>query len=96
MKKRFREKQTMVSLGEAKAGLPYKALCRRDGFSEASYYLRRSKRGGMGVPVLYATDPALTVMTPHPNTSLPWYIGLVATARVSSISSCVKPGASQS
>ena len=31
------------------AGLPVKDLCRRHGFSEASYYLWRSKFGGMSV-----------------------------------------------
>ena len=31
------------------AGLPVKDLCRRHGFSEASYYLWRSKFGGMNV-----------------------------------------------
>jgi len=29
--------------------LPVKELCRRHGFSEASYYLRRSKFGGRSV-----------------------------------------------
>ncbi len=35
---------------EADAGLTVKDLCRRHGFSEASYYLWRSKFGGMNVP----------------------------------------------
>lgn len=30
--------------------MPVKELCRRHGFSEASYYLWRSKFGGMSVP----------------------------------------------
>ncbi len=30
--------------------MPIKDLCRRHGFSEASYYLWRSKFGGMSVP----------------------------------------------
>ena len=34
---------------EAEAGLAAKDLCRRHGFSEASYYLRNSKFGGMSV-----------------------------------------------
>lgn len=34
---------------EADAGLPVKELCRRHGFSEASFYLWRSKYGGMEV-----------------------------------------------
>ena len=36
-------------LREAEAGLPVKELCRKHGFSEASYYLWRSKFGGMSV-----------------------------------------------
>ncbi|OLH09358.1 transposase [Xanthomonas oryzae pv. oryzae] len=37
-------------LHEADAGVSIKDLCRRHGFSEASYYLWRSKFGGMSVP----------------------------------------------
>lgn len=50
MKKRFSEEQIIGFLREADAGLPVKELCRRHGFSEASYYLWRSKFGGMSVP----------------------------------------------
>lgn len=50
MKKRFSEEQIIGFLREAEAGLPVKDLCRRHGFSEASYYLWRSKFGGMNVP----------------------------------------------
>ncbi len=50
MKKRFTEEQIIGFLREAEAGLPIKELCRRHGFSEASYYLWRSKFGGMSVP----------------------------------------------
>ena len=49
MKKRFTEEQIIGFLREAEAGLPVKELCRRHGFSEASYYLWRSKFGGMSV-----------------------------------------------
>lgn len=49
MKKRFTEEQIIGFLSEAEAGLPVKELCRRHGFSEASYYLWRSKFGGMSV-----------------------------------------------
>ena len=49
MKKRFTEEQIIGFLREAEAGLPTKELCRRHGFSEASYYLWRSKFGGMSV-----------------------------------------------
>ncbi len=50
MKKRFSEEQILGFLREAEAGMPIKDLCRRHGFSEASYYLWRSKFGGMSVP----------------------------------------------
>lgn len=49
MKKRFTEEQIIGFLREADSGLPVKELCRRHGFSEASYYLWRSKFGGMNV-----------------------------------------------
>ena len=49
MKKRFTEAQIIGFLREAEAGLPIKQLCRRQGFSEASYYAWRSKYGGLGV-----------------------------------------------
>lgn len=50
MKKRFTEEQIIGFLREADAGMPVKELCRKHGFSEASYYLWRSKFGGMSVP----------------------------------------------
>jgi len=49
MKKRFTEEQIIGFLRQAEAGLPVKELCRRHGFSEASYYLWRSKLSGMTV-----------------------------------------------
>ncbi len=49
MKKRYTEEQIIGFLKEADAGVPLKELCRRHGFSEASYYLWRSKFGGMDV-----------------------------------------------
>jgi len=51
MKKRFSEEQIIGFLweAEAEARLPIKELCRRHGFSEASYYLWRSKFGGMSI-----------------------------------------------
>ena len=49
MKKRFSEEQIIGFLREADAGMAIKELCRRHGFSEASYYLWRSKFGGMSV-----------------------------------------------
>lgn len=50
MKKRYSEEQIIGFLQEADAGISVKDLCRRHGFSEASYYLWRSKFGGMSVP----------------------------------------------
>ncbi len=50
MKKRFTEEQIIGFLREAEAGMPIAELCRKHGFSEASYYLWRSKFGGMSVP----------------------------------------------
>lgn len=49
MKKRYSEEQIIGFLKEADSGVPLKDLCRRHGFSEASYYLWRSKFGGMDV-----------------------------------------------
>ena len=43
MKKRFTEAQIVGFLRETEAGLAVKDLCRKHGFSEASYYLWRSK-----------------------------------------------------
>jgi putative transposase len=48
VKKRFTEEQ-ISRLREAETGLPVAELCRRHGFSEASYYLWRNKFGGMSV-----------------------------------------------
>lgn len=49
MKKRSTEEQIIKFLKEADSGVAVKELCRRHGFSEASYYLWRSKFGGMEV-----------------------------------------------
>jgi putative transposase len=49
VKKRFSEEQIIGFLREADKGVAVKDLCRRHGFSEASYYLWRSKYGGMDV-----------------------------------------------
>ena len=49
MKKRFTEAQIVGFLREADAGVAVKDLCRKHGFSEASYYLWRSKFGGICV-----------------------------------------------
>ena len=49
MKKRFTEEQIIGFLQEAESGLPVAELCRRHGFSDASFYLWRNKFGGMNV-----------------------------------------------
>lgn len=49
MKKRFSEEQIIGFLQEAEAGMPVKELCRKHGFSDASFYLWRNKFGGMTV-----------------------------------------------
>ena len=49
MKKRYSEEQIIGFLKEAEAGVSAKELCRRHGFSEASFYSWRSKFGGMDV-----------------------------------------------
>ena len=49
MKKRFTEEQIIGFLREADRGMAVKELCRKHGFSEASYYLWRGKFGGMDV-----------------------------------------------
>jgi putative transposase len=49
MKKRFSEEQIIGFLKEADAGLPVTELCRKHGFSDASYYKWKAKFGGMDV-----------------------------------------------
>lgn len=49
MKKRFTEEQIIGFLKEADAGMPVKDLCRKHGFSDASYYKWKAKYGGMDV-----------------------------------------------
>ena len=49
MKKRYTEEQIIGFLQEAEGGVPLKELCRRHGFSEDSFYLWRTKFGGMNV-----------------------------------------------
>jgi putative transposase len=49
VKKRFTEEQIIGFLKEADKGVSVKELCRKHGFSDASYYLWRSKYGGMEI-----------------------------------------------
>ncbi len=49
VKKRFSEEQIIGFLREANSGVPVKELARKHGFSDASFYLWRSKFGGMDV-----------------------------------------------
>ena len=49
MKKRFSDEQIIGFLREAEAGVSVKDLCRKHGFSDASFYIWRSKFGGMDV-----------------------------------------------
>jgi putative transposase len=39
VKKRFSEEQIIGFLRKAESGMPVKGVCRRNSFSEASYYL---------------------------------------------------------
>jgi putative transposase len=49
MKKRFVEEQIIGFLQDAEAGIPIRELCRKHGFSDASFYIWRAKFGGMTV-----------------------------------------------
>ena len=49
MKKRYSDELIIGFLKEADSGMPVKELCRRHGFSDASFYAWRSKSGGMDI-----------------------------------------------
>jgi putative transposase len=49
VKRRFSEEQIIGFLKDAERGVAVKELCREHGFSDASFYLWRSKFGGMDV-----------------------------------------------
>lgn len=49
MKKRFSEEQIIGFLKQAQAGVAIKDLCRKNGFSDATFYTWRRKFGGMEV-----------------------------------------------
>ena len=46
-KSRFSEEQIIGFLKEAEAGMPIKELCRKGGFSDATFYKWRARFGGM-------------------------------------------------
>jgi putative transposase len=48
-KSRYTEEQIIGFLNQAEAGVPIKDLCRKGGFSEATFYNWRAKFGGMDV-----------------------------------------------
>lgn len=47
---KYSEEQIIGFLKQAEAGVPIKELCRKGGFSDATFYKWRSKYGGMEVP----------------------------------------------
>lgn len=48
-KSRFTEEQIIGFLKQAEAGVPIKELCRKGGFSDATFYKWRARFGGMEV-----------------------------------------------
>lgn len=48
-KSKYSEEQIIGVLRQAEAGVPVKDLCRKGGFSEATFYNWRDKYGGMQV-----------------------------------------------
>ena len=48
-KSRFTEEQIIGFIKQAQAGMPIKELCRKGGFSDATFYKWRAKFGGMDV-----------------------------------------------
>ena len=48
-KSKYKEEQIIGFLRQVEAGMPVKDLCRKHGFSDASFYKWRAKYGGMNV-----------------------------------------------
>ena len=48
-KSRFTDEQIIGFIKQAEAGLPVKELCRKGGFSDATFYKWRARFGGMEV-----------------------------------------------
>lgn len=55
-KSKYTEEQIIGFLKQAEAGVPIKDLCRKGGFSDATFYKWRARFGGM--EVADATAPA--------------------------------------
>ena len=49
-KSRYTEEHIIGFIKQAESGLPIKELCRKGGFSDATFYKWRAKYGGMDVP----------------------------------------------
>jgi putative transposase len=49
-KSRFTEEQIIDFIKQAEAGMPIKELCRKGGFSDATFYKWRAKFGGIDLP----------------------------------------------
>ena len=49
-KSKFTEEQIIGFLKQVEAGVPVKDVCRKGGFSDATFYKWRAKYGGMDVP----------------------------------------------
>lgn len=47
---RFTDERVIGFIKQAEAGMPIKELCRKGGFSDATFYKWRAKLGGMDVP----------------------------------------------
>jgi putative transposase len=49
-KSKYTDEQIIGFLKQAEAGVPVKDLCRKGGFSDATFYKWRARFGGMDVP----------------------------------------------
>ena len=49
-KSKYTDEQIIGFLKQAEAGIPVKDLCRKGGFSDATFYKWRARFGGMDVP----------------------------------------------
>ena len=47
---KYSEEQIIGFLKQVEAGVPVKDVCRKGGFSDATFYKSRAKYGGMDVP----------------------------------------------